>query len=237
MLHGGWGGTNLGNKIPREQKQYRTNSIDFLPVFSLISHKTLKSAGFILWQFKACFLERKEKRGGWAQDCHHEEQLSKFMPAGLGRAALSPQCCKQPPTHGKGDECHQFRNENCLGHQAATRPVRGRRCSTAEPAALGSQARINCLFQHRHSTRLSLSPTSNITPGHVLYLWGRGEINSSLPQCWKHPLLRAVNSGNFSAQRGAQKDTWREKPIPLPPCYLHPAYLQVLKFNSLQLGQ
>lgn len=30
-----------------------------LPVFSLISHKTLKSAGFILWQFRACFLKNK----------------------------------------------------------------------------------------------------------------------------------------------------------------------------------
>lgn len=29
-----------------------------LPVFSLISHKTLKRAGFILWQFSACFLKR-----------------------------------------------------------------------------------------------------------------------------------------------------------------------------------
>lgn len=29
-----------------------------LPVFSFISHKTLKSAGFILWQFSACFLKR-----------------------------------------------------------------------------------------------------------------------------------------------------------------------------------
>ena len=30
-----------------------------LPVFSLISHRTLKSAGFILWQFRACFLKNK----------------------------------------------------------------------------------------------------------------------------------------------------------------------------------
>lgn len=34
-----------------------------LPVFSFISHKTLKRAGFILWQFSACFL----KRGGFIQ--------------------------------------------------------------------------------------------------------------------------------------------------------------------------
>lgn len=27
-----------------------------LPVFSLISHKTLNKAGFIRWQFNACFL-------------------------------------------------------------------------------------------------------------------------------------------------------------------------------------
>lgn len=30
-----------------------------LPVFSLISHRTLKSAGFILWQLRACFLKNK----------------------------------------------------------------------------------------------------------------------------------------------------------------------------------
>lgn len=34
-----------------------------LPVFSFISHKTLKRAGFILWQFSACFLQR----GGFIQ--------------------------------------------------------------------------------------------------------------------------------------------------------------------------
>lgn len=31
-----------------------------LPVFSFISHKTLKRAGFILWQFSACFLKKKD---------------------------------------------------------------------------------------------------------------------------------------------------------------------------------
>lgn len=30
--------------------------MDNVPVFSLISHRTLKRVGFILWQFKACFL-------------------------------------------------------------------------------------------------------------------------------------------------------------------------------------
>lgn len=30
-----------------------------VPVFSLISHKTLKRAGFILWQLRACFLKQK----------------------------------------------------------------------------------------------------------------------------------------------------------------------------------
>lgn len=33
------------------------------PVFSLISQRTLKRAGFILWQFRACFLQGKESRG------------------------------------------------------------------------------------------------------------------------------------------------------------------------------
>lgn len=33
-----------------------------LPVFSFISHKTLKRAGFILWQLSACFLKKKTKK-------------------------------------------------------------------------------------------------------------------------------------------------------------------------------
>lgn len=37
------------------------------PVFSLISHRTLKRAGFIRWQFRACFLGRngREKLRGY----------------------------------------------------------------------------------------------------------------------------------------------------------------------------
>lgn len=30
-----------------------------LPVFSLISHSTLNKAGFIRWQFRACFLQER----------------------------------------------------------------------------------------------------------------------------------------------------------------------------------
>lgn len=53
-------GISLRNtmKGERERKAKENSS---LPVFSLISHKTLKSAGFILWQFKACFLQGKWK--------------------------------------------------------------------------------------------------------------------------------------------------------------------------------
>lgn len=40
--------TNPANKINKNN----------IPVFSFISHKTLKRAGFILWQFSACFLKR-----------------------------------------------------------------------------------------------------------------------------------------------------------------------------------
>lgn len=38
-----------------------------VPVFSLISHSTLKRAGFIRWQFRACFLGRngREKLRGY----------------------------------------------------------------------------------------------------------------------------------------------------------------------------
>lgn len=33
-----------------------------IPVFSLISHRTLKRAGFIRWQFRACFLGRNREK-------------------------------------------------------------------------------------------------------------------------------------------------------------------------------
>lgn len=42
-----------------KQKKLKQN----VPVFSFISHKTLNRAGFILWQFSACFLKKKKKRG------------------------------------------------------------------------------------------------------------------------------------------------------------------------------
>ena len=35
------------------------SSCHYLPVFSLISHRTLKRAGFIRWQFNACFLAER----------------------------------------------------------------------------------------------------------------------------------------------------------------------------------
>ena len=33
-----------------------------IPVFSLISHRTLKRAGFMRWQFRACFLGERERK-------------------------------------------------------------------------------------------------------------------------------------------------------------------------------
>lgn len=49
-----------GSASGGDKKQQRRDAAagDNLPVFSLISHKTLKRAGFILWQFSACFLKR-----------------------------------------------------------------------------------------------------------------------------------------------------------------------------------
>ncbi len=46
-----------GKQTPKLQQTKETLKQN-LPVFSLISHKTLKRAGFILWQFSACFLKR-----------------------------------------------------------------------------------------------------------------------------------------------------------------------------------
>lgn len=40
-------------KIQQTKETIKQN----IPVFSFISHKTLKRAGFILWQFSACFLK------------------------------------------------------------------------------------------------------------------------------------------------------------------------------------
>jgi len=71
-----------------------------------------------------------------------------------------------------------------------------------------------------------------------LILRGRGETTP--------PLTPALETSSASScQFGeSQRPTWstethvrREKPTPLPPRYLHPASLQVLKFNSFQLGQ
>ena len=44
-----------GERNPAHKRKYRKQNS---PVFSFISHKTLKRAGFILWQFSACFLRR-----------------------------------------------------------------------------------------------------------------------------------------------------------------------------------
>lgn len=41
-----------------KQKKLKQN----VPVFSFISHKTLNRAGFILWQFSACFLKKIKKK-------------------------------------------------------------------------------------------------------------------------------------------------------------------------------
>lgn len=44
-------------KAKVQQKETRNPNS---PVFSFISHKTLKRAGFILWQFSACFLKGEQ---------------------------------------------------------------------------------------------------------------------------------------------------------------------------------
>lgn len=50
----------LRNNPDQEEEEEDRRQTD-PPVFSLISHRTLKRAGFIRWQFSACFLE--ETRG------------------------------------------------------------------------------------------------------------------------------------------------------------------------------
>lgn len=51
-----WGGeAALWGKI-------RSRNDSNSPVFSLISQSTLNRAGFILWQFRACFLQENKKK-------------------------------------------------------------------------------------------------------------------------------------------------------------------------------
>ena len=53
--------SSTGNQgsVPRiEESEEGTH----VPVFSLISHRTLKRAGFMRWQFRACFLGERERK-------------------------------------------------------------------------------------------------------------------------------------------------------------------------------
>lgn len=58
---------NISLMMEFTHESYRTNNIlyaydwveEILPVFSLISQRTLNKAGFIRWQFSVCFLKEK----------------------------------------------------------------------------------------------------------------------------------------------------------------------------------
>lgn len=115
-------------------------------------------------------------------------------------------------------------NATSLGMaQKSPLPPRGSTAGTRQ-AMLHGKARSKLLGANLGSTVLFNTDTALGSPRPPppivqqamcfirLVLWGRGEINSSLPQCWKHPLLRAVNSGNFSAQLGAQKRRMERQP-------------------------
>lgn len=101
-----------------------------LPVFSLISHRTLNRAGFILWQFSACFLQnRQHKTHGLAPAIENMAPFCKKMlelprcpapckaagsqaragwrPGGSGRGSggsLARGGCKVPTIRGRGSE-------------------------------------------------------------------------------------------------------------------------------------
>lgn len=76
----------------------RPTAGSILPVFSLISHKTLKSAGFILWQFRACFLKDKQQNTKvLASPIGIIWRLPKLDP----RFKTRPRCGKALLNHGK----------------------------------------------------------------------------------------------------------------------------------------
>lgn len=138
-----------------------------------------------------------------------------------------------------------------------SRPQSARQAAFAEPEpGLGRQAWCNS-FKHTQPSSAGLppSPTSDIKPSHVFHSArsARQRGKKKKKKCppffslgWQHPLLRAVNLGGFqrptwSAETHSHRHAriWRNKSISLPSCYtscIQPAYLQVLKFNSLQLG-
>lgn len=51
---------NIVTKTKEIQQTKGTVKLN-VPVFSFISHNTLKRAGFILWQFSACFLKKGQE--------------------------------------------------------------------------------------------------------------------------------------------------------------------------------
>lgn len=99
-----------------------------------------------------------------------------------------------------------------------SRPRSARQAVFAEPEpGLGRQAWCNS-FKHTQPSSAGLppSPTSDIKPSHVFHSArsarqrGKEKKKNAPPFFslgWQHPLLRAVNSGDFSAQLGVQKRT------------------------------
>lgn len=158
---------------------------------------------------------------------------------------LERRCCEQPPTQRRGDELRQFRNglKIAFATERLPPPVRARRCTEPKPAAFRSHAQFNYLIQYRESTGLSPSPTSDMKPSCVIYQAGPARQRGNKPPLAPALETPSAQSCQFREFQRATWSTetrvhvWREKPIPLPPRYLHPAQLQVLKFNSLQLGQ
>lgn len=84
--------------------------MDNLPVLSLISHRTLKRAGFILWQFKACFLLWKMK--------DRETEIVNYKPFFSRRYALTS------INHDHVDTLHVSAEKDWIQmSEYATRPV------------------------------------------------------------------------------------------------------------------
>lgn len=83
--------------------KYLGGKKQFLPVFSLISHRTLKSAGFILWQFSPCFLfQYKTNTWYWNKFTDKSHHSNKSAESGVsGYFIISPRTCVQSYSSSK----------------------------------------------------------------------------------------------------------------------------------------
>lgn len=99
-------------KKPSTQKKVQGEKQNS-PVFSFISHKTLKRAGFILWQFSACFLQR------WTGH-HFASALKQVATATKPRQSykMSP----NPPQDATLQWCYSvlFKSSVFVSHQDTT---------------------------------------------------------------------------------------------------------------------